>query len=78
MGGCAALGSGCTVTARLHTAGETEAAEPSTHNEAPTEGEGRRLQQGWETGIKNGGSKGGTKERQERENTSSYYGWREE
>lgn len=70
MGGCAAFGSGCTVTARLHTAGETEAAEPSAHNGAPKEGEGR-WQRGWEPGIKNGGSRGGTKERQERENTGS-------
>lgn len=41
MGGCTALGSGCTAKARLHTAGEAEAAEPGTHNGAPREGEGR-------------------------------------
>lgn len=63
MGGSAAFGSGCTVTAGLHTAGKTEAAEPGSHNGALTEGEGRWLQLGWEPGIKNGGSRGGTKER---------------
>lgn len=52
--------------ARLRTAGEAEAAEPSTHNGAPREGEGRRLQRGWEPGSRNGGSEGGTKERQEK------------
>lgn len=48
MGGCTAFGTGCTVKARLRTAGEAEAAEPSTHNGAAREGEGRRLQRGWE------------------------------
>lgn len=66
MGGCTAFGSGCSVEARLHTAGEAEAAEPSTHNGARREGEGRRLQRGWEPGSRNGGSEGGTKDRQEK------------
>ncbi|KAI9534699.1 Mitogen-activated protein kinase 10 [Dissostichus eleginoides] len=33
---------------------EAEAAEPSTHNGARREGEGRRLQRGWEPGSRNG------------------------
>lgn len=66
--------------ARLHTAGEAEAAEPNTHNGAPREGEGSRLQRDWEPGSRNGGSKGGTKERQEREDAGSHHcwGWRGE
>lgn len=78
MGGSTAFGSGCTVKARLHTAGG-EAAEPSTHNGAPREGEGRRLQRGWEPGSRNGGSeREGQKTRQGKGRThaGSLIGWR--
>lgn len=73
-GGCTAFSSGCKGKSRqkLHTAGEAEAAEPSAHNGAPREGEGRRLQQGWEPRSRNGGSEGGTKERKDGKNAGSH------
>lgn len=53
--------------ARLRTAGEAEAAEPSTHNGAPREGEGRWLQRAWEQGMV-GAREGQKRERREGEN----------
>lgn len=74
MGGCTAFGWGCTVKARQ---GCVLQERLRLLNQALTmelggRGRGRRLQRGcWEPGSRNGGSKGGTKERQGRERTQA-------
>lgn len=79
MGGCAALGSGCTVTA-----GQSCILQEwgwgcwTKHSQWSVEGGGgEAVAAGWKSGSWNGGSKGGTKERQGTEAVDQHWGWSE-